>query len=202
MKYLVGVDEAGRGPLAGPVAVGVAVVPMGFDWSLLPGVGDSKQVKPKDRETIYQLAFDLQKQGFLNFAVVQSSAHIIDTKGIVPAIRQAMAKGFHKLELLPAECEVRLDGSLKAPEEFLNQTTIIKGDASEPIIGLASILAKVTRDRYMSQQARKTEFNPYLFDVHKGYGTKKHIEQIKKYGLSSIHRQSFCRNIQTKISLV
>lgn len=197
MKYLVGVDEAGRGPLAGPVAVGVAVVPLGFDWNLLPGVGDSKQVKPKDREVLFQLAFDLQKRGVLNFAVIQSSAHIIDTKGIVPAIRQAMAKGFQKLELLPAECEVRLDGSLKAPEEFLNQRTIIKGDATEPIIGLASILAKVTRDRHMTRLANDSEFVAYEFAVHKGYGTKKHIEQIKKHGLSSIHRRTFCGNIHS-----
>lgn len=202
MKWLVGVDEAGRGPLAGPVAVGVAVVPFEFDWNLLPGVGDSKAIKPKVREDLFQLVIDLKKQGRLDFAVTQSSASRIDKDGIVPAIKLAMAQCFRKLDLQPEACQVLLDGSLQAPEKFTLQRTIINGDATEPVIGLASILAKVTRDRYMERMGLKAELAPYRLEVHKGYGTKLHRELIQKHGLSVIHRRSFCRNIQVVETLV
>lgn len=202
MKWLVGVDEAGRGPLAGPVMVGVAVIPLQFDWKLIPGVGDSKQVKPKDREAVFSLASDLRKLGVIDFAVAQSSAAHIDRHGIVPAIRQAMASCFKRLELVPEECEILLDGSLIAPAHFLTQKTIIKGDSLEPVIGLASIMAKVTRDRHMERVGKRPEFGPYRLEVHKGYGTKLHRELIQHHGLSAIHRQSFCRNILTRKNVV
>src|SRR5690606_35077025 len=102
----------------------------------------------------------------------------------------------------PEECEVLLDGSLKAPANFLNQKTIIKGDSLEPVIGLASILAKVTRDRHMERIGKRSELAPYCLNVHKGYGTKLHREMIKLHGLSAIHRQSFCRNIHPLKTLV
>lgn len=198
MKWLVGIDEAGRGPLAGPVAVGVAAVPMDFDWSLLPGVGDSKTVKPKDREAVFGLASALRQQGSLSFAVAHSTAATIDTAGIVPAIRQAMAAGLAELGLAPEACVVLLDGALRAPSEFRDQRTIIKGDATEPIIGLASILAKVTRDRYMARMGARPSFAAYRFDLHKGYGTRLHRQLIEAHGLSPLHRRSFCRNIELK----
>jgi ribonuclease HII len=199
MKWLIGIDEAGRGPLAGPVAVGVAVIPADFDWTLLPGVGDSKKVKPQNRETIFRQASALRRAKTLNFAVVQSTADMIDRIGIVGAVESAMGKALQKLKLDPSECEVRLDGSLRAPGIFLNQRTIIRGDDSEPVIGLASIVAKVTRDRHMTRISAKPRFAPYDFALHKGYGTKKHCELIKIHGLSDIHRASFCRAFRNQV---
>lgn len=196
MKYIVGIDEAGRGPLAGPVTVGIVSLPITFDWTLLPGVGDSKKIKPEKREEIFRTATRLRRDGKINFQVISSSHHIIDEKGIVFAIKRAIKQGLKKLKLDPTSCQVLLDGSLYAPPEFINQQTIIKGDAALPTIGLASILAKVTRDRYMTKIANKIELTPYDFDTHKGYGTKSHLALIEKYGLSDIHRKSFCRNIQ------
>jgi len=96
-KWVIGIDEAGRGPLAGPVAVGVALVPADFDWDLIPGVGDSKQVTKKNREAIFLRVKELQKAGLLDFAVVMVSAKIIDAKGIVPAVTIAMEKALTEL---------------------------------------------------------------------------------------------------------
>ncbi len=191
LKYIVGVDEAGRGPLAGPVAVGVALVPFDFDWGLIPGVGDSKKVSEKNREAIFLRAKELQKQGFLKYYVALISESVIDDKGITKAVAQGIAQCFSKLKCNPEETEVRLDGLLKAPEEFLIQETIIKGDQKEKVIGLASILAKVTRDAFMVRIAR--EYPQYGFDVHKGYGTLKHRNAILEHGLTEIHRKSFCK---------
>ncbi len=194
-KYLIGIDEAGRGPLAGPVTVGVVSLPINFDWNLLPGVGDSKKISPEKREILFKQASRLRREGVLDFQVASSSHLIIDNKGIVYAIERAMKHGLDKLQLEPGICQVLLDGALRAPHKFINQQTIIKGDATEPAIGLASILAKVTRDRYMAKIAQNHQFLPYDFATHKGYGTKKHCVSIRQYGLSDIHRKSFCRNL-------
>ena len=194
MKWLIGIDEAGRGPLAGPVAVGVVAVSTDFDWSLIPGDGDSKKLSEKKREVVFETAKQLKKAGLLNFAVCQSTATYIDQEGIVPAIKYGMKDALEKLALNPEDCVVRLDGALRAPSNYQNQTTIIGGDGLEPVIGLASILAKVTRDRYMTKVATLPEYAPYELATHKGYGTKLHLELIKKHGLSLIHRKSFCRN--------
>lgn len=191
----IGVDEAGRGPLAGPVAVGVVKVPVDFDWGLIPGVGDSKKVSPKNREAIFGRALQLKKEGKLDFAVVQISASYIDTRGIVPAIRLAMKKGLTKVKADPKSCHLKLDGSLKAPVEF-SQETIIKGDAKELVIGLASIVAKVTRDRYMCLLASKKQYSKYQFATHKGYGTREHRRLISLYGTSDEHRVSYCQNVE------
>lgn len=190
-KYLIGVDEAGRGPLAGPVAVGVVLVPQNFDWKLISGVGDSKQVSEKNREAIFLRAKELKKAGKLNYVVSLVSASVIDKVGITKAVRLGIERGLNKLAVTPKEVSVKLDGSLYAPVEYLNQETIIKGDAKEKLIGLASIMAKVTRDRLMVKMAKK--YPVYRFEIHKGYGTKKHLDAIEKHGLSSIHRQSFCK---------
>ena len=196
-EYVVGVDEAGRGPLAGPVSVGVAVVPAGFAWDQIPGVNDSKKLTEKKREEIFEIAKKLQKEGKLSYSVSLVSAKKIDIKGIVPCITLGMYTSLRKV-IVDGRYEsydVKLDGGLKAPEYFIHQETITKGDAKEKIIGLASIMAKVTRDRYMVKIASKEEFLAYTFAQHKGYGTKKHREAILKKGLSKEHRQSFCRNI-------
>jgi ribonuclease HII len=189
IKYIVGVDEAGRGPLAGPVSIGVAVVPHDFDWDLIPGVGDSKKVSEKNREAIFLLTKRLKKANLLDYVVILVSAKIIDTKGISFAIQSGIAKAFAKLDLNPKHVSIKLDGLLKAPEAFVHQETIVKGDAKEKVIGLASIMAKVTRDMYMTRLAKK--YPEYDFAIHKGYGTEKHRKKIKQYGISKEHRKSF-----------
>jgi len=190
-RFLIGIDEAGRGPLAGPVSVGAVLLPIDFDYTLVAGAKDSKQMTPKAREEMYTLMEELMNKGLMRFAVGVSSARQIDTHGIVPSIKAALKASLLKLEADPALCKVLLDGGLKAPKEYLFQETIIKGDAKEPCISLASIVAKVHRDRLMIGIA--PEYPNYHFEVHKGYGTKKHIQAIAEFGLSAIHRKSFCR---------
>jgi ribonuclease HII len=194
--WLIGIDEAGRGPLAGPVAVGVVKVPTDFDWSLIEGVGDSKKVSEKNREAIFRRASKLKKEGKLDFKVIQKSAQQIDARGIAVVIREAIAEGLDELVSAPEDCFVKLDGALRAPSSF-SQETIIKGDQKELVIGLASILAKVTRDEYMLKKA--TTYPLYGFEHHKGYGTKIHREAIQAHGLSDIHRASYCQNILFKV---
>ncbi len=221
--YEIGVDEAGRGPLAGPVAVGLVLIAADFDWSLLPGVGDSKKVSEKNRERIYKEALRLTKAGKLWCTVEMASAKAIDKQGIAVVIRECIDKGLKELSTrrdleLPKtlkkprgshepssrprlvldwrEVLVKLDGSLRAPEYCVQQETIIKGDAQEKVIGLASILAKVTRDAYMCRLANKPTFAPYQFPKHKGYGTALHRRLIAQNGLSPEHRASYCKNIK------
>ncbi|MBX2866997.1 ribonuclease HII [Candidatus Kaiserbacteria bacterium] len=193
MKHIVGVDEAGRGPLAGPVSVGVACVFHDFDWSLLPGVTDSKKLSEKRREEIFIRAKKLKRDGVLDYRVAMVHANSIDTRGINPCIRSAIQRAFRGLNLDPKETDVRLDGLLYAPKAFEMQQTIIKGDAKEKVIGLASILAKVTRDRYMVRISK--QYAEYDFHIHKGYGTKKHREAILENGVSDVHRRSYCRGL-------
>ena len=192
MKWIVGVDEAGRGPLAGPVAVGMVVVPADFDWDLILGVGDSKKVSESNREVVYKQAQYLRHQRKLNFAVSQVGAPVIDEKGIVFAINLAIARCIKRLDIHPNTHQFKLDGSLYAPVQF-QQETIIKGDAKEKSIGLASIVAKVTRDAYMQRIDRK--YSQYGFATHKGYGTLAHRQAISQCGKSPIHRVSYCKNI-------
>ncbi len=193
VKYLIGIDEVGRGPLAGPVAVGAVAVQENFDWSLLEDVRDSKKLSEKVREKIFVRASELAKLSELRFAVATSSAAYIDAHGIVPAIKRALAEALSRLAIEPEDCRVLLDGSLAAPPEYIHQKTIIRGDDTEPIISLASVIAKVTRDSIMRRLAAKQPL--YDLDVHKGYGTVVHRAAIKKYGLSSIHRRSFCKTL-------
>lgn len=202
LKWLVGIDEAGRGPLAGPVSVGLVLVQANFDWNLIPGVGDSKQLSESKREVIFKQAQVLLKEGKLSHVVIMVDAKKIDTEGISACMKKAIATGLKKListrlnlVLNPVEVMVKLDGSLCAPDEYVHQETIIKGDAKEKVIGLASIMAKVRRDRYMIKIAKEAEFAIYEFQRHKGYGTKAHREAIAKNGLSTLHRVSYCRNI-------
>ncbi len=202
-KHIIGIDEAGRGPLAGPVAVGVVCVSEDFDWSLIPGVNDSKKLTEKKREEIFKIAKKFEKEGTLHFAVAMVSAKIIDQIGIVPAVRLAMKRALKSIEKrnttvnrgISNNTQVKLDGGLEAPDIYKNQETIIKGDSKEKVIGLASIMAKVTRDRHMQRIAQKEAFAVYDFATHKGYGTKKHREAITQHGLSSEHRNSFCSKL-------
>jgi ribonuclease HII len=198
MQYLVGIDEAGRGPIAGPVSVAIFYVEKKLQRKLLQffpdrKVKDSKKLSERNREIIFKKITEAKESGDAYFQVVLTSARIIDTKGISFAIKNSIEKMLEKSGLEPKKTEIRLDGSLKAPIQYKNQKTIIKGDEKEAVIALASIVAKVTRDKYMKKISRK--FLNYNFEIHKGYGTKKHYESIAKFGLSTIHRKSFLTKI-------
>ena len=147
------------------------------------------------RGLLIRRATQLKKQGILNFSVTQVSAATIDTIGITQAVQQGINSCLKKLNQKPNTTTVLLDGLLKAPPEYTHQETIIKGDAKEKVIGLASICAKVTRDRTLVRVAR--EYPNYHFDVHKGYGTKAHIKAITTYGLCPLHRRSFTRRFRS-----
>ncbi len=193
MRYLIGIDEAGRGPLAGPVSVGAVMIPIHFDWGLLEGVRDSKKLSEKVREEIFEHTRELEQSSLLRFSVSTSSAAYIDRYGIVPAIKRALAEALSRFEIEPNDCRVLLDGSLKAPEEYIYQETIIRGDDTEPAISLASVMAKVMRDRLMRKLSPK--YPAYDFHVHKGYGTASHLSAIARCGLSEIHRATFCSRL-------
>ncbi len=199
MKYFVGIDEAGRGPLAGPLAVGAVIFSKNskkfFTKELREIEGkDSKKLTLEQREFWFKKIKIWQKEGMLKYAVTLISADVIDKAGMSFAIKVAIKKCLTKIKADSHSCLVLLDGSLKAPVEYKNQKTIIKGDEKEQIISLASIAAKVTRDKKMMIYAKL--FPQYSFDVHKGYGTKLHRDLIKKHGPATIHRKSFLKNIQ------
>jgi ribonuclease HII len=189
MRFLLGVDEAGRGPLAGPVSVGVVAVPEGFDVALeFPGVNDSKKLSEKKREELYAMLEARVALGDARFRVEFESAETIDREGIAVAVRRALARGVNALAPDAALVKIQLDGALRAPAEYA-QETIIHGDALVPLISLASIAAKVERDHLMVELAK--EYPEYNFETHKGYGTKAHYEMLLKYGPCDIHRRSF-----------
>lgn len=191
----MGIDEAGRGPLAGPVAVGVVMVPARFDFALFDGVRDSKQMSELGREIMFERLRMLGEQAGVRYSVQFSSPLYIDTHGIVPAVRRAIARGLRALEVEPEEAQILLDGALRAPARFVRQTTIVRGDQTEPIISMASVAAKVRRDRLMRRLALR--YPEYGFDIHKGYGTKKHYKALAEHGLCDIHRKSFC-NVEVR----
>lgn len=188
-KYTIGIDEVGRGPIAGPVAVGSFVFLDLRAKKIFAGVKESKQLSEKKREEWFDLVKKQKKFGLVDYAVNFQSHKVIDSKGIVFAINKALANVLNKLKLKPNSCKVLLDGGLKAPTEYKDQKTIIKGDEKEMVIALASICAKVSRDSYMKKISEK--YNKYDFHIHKGYGTKNHYIAIKKHGLSDIHRKTF-----------
>lgn len=189
MRFLLGIDEAGRGPLAGPVSVGAVAVAEGFDVAKeFPGVADSKKLSEKKREALYELLAARAAEGSVRFAVEFESAATIDTEGIATAVRRALDRAVARLAPDAALAHIRLDGSLKAPPEY-SQETIIGGDASVPLISLASIAAKVERDRLMRKLAE--DFPQYGFEIHKGYGTRAHYDALGEFGLCAIHRRSF-----------
>ncbi|MBM3261497.1 ribonuclease HII [Candidatus Kaiserbacteria bacterium] len=209
--YIIGIDEAGRGPLAGPVSVGAVRIAADFDAELVAGAKDSKKMTPLARQRLYTQMCSLRASGALDFAVAFSDAVMIDREGIVPAVRSALesaleevvggcdghhctaCNGAHRIHISPDVCDVRLDGGLKAPDHFKQQTTIIRGDQTELAISLASIAAKVERDLLMREIAE--QFPAYGLEIHKGYGTALHRRLIREHGLSPIHRASFCTHI-------
>jgi len=204
-KYIVGIDEVGRGPLAGPVTVGVVMCEEKIYKNLkrnknLPPVGkDSKKLKEKDREKFAKVLEELKKQKKISFSINHIPNTIIDTRGLSYAIKKAIHLGMKDLKIKPKTSLILLDGGLKAPIEY-TQKTIIKGDEKERVIAWASILAKVSRDKLMVRMAKK--YPKYGLEVHKGYGTAKHRLAIQKYGVSRVHRLSFCKSIDFSEPLV
>lgn len=188
--HVVGLDEVGRGPLAGPVTVCAVLKPKRFLWK---NFKDSKKLTPKKREEFF-----LKFKNFQH-AVASVGPAIIDKIGMFAATRLAVGRCLEKLKIKNKKSKTQiqdykilLDGSLYAPRTYQNQQTIIKGDEKIPLIAAASIIAKVQRDRHMVRMHKK--FPEYGFAIHKGYGTKLHQEAIRRHGLCKIHRRSFCKN--------
>jgi ribonuclease HII len=189
MRLMLGVDEAGRGPLAGPVAVGVVSVPERFSITKeFPGLVDSKQLTALGREKVFEKLKQRMLQGDISYCVRYTSARQIDERGLTRAVFSAVARGVRTLAPEPEGVSIYLDGLLKAPSGY-KQQTIIGGDEVVPIIALASIAAKVMRDRLMTRFAK--QFPEYGFEKHKGYGTGAHYTMLKKHGPCEIHRHSF-----------
>ena len=189
---MLGIDEAGRGPIAGPVAVGVVALDLALisePDEYFSGVRDSKKLTERGREKWFKKLEEERENKKLFFAVTLVSERVIDKQGINTAIRRGIAEGLEKLTLTPSSCLVLLDGGLSAPDEYRNQKTIIRGDQSEVVISLASIAAKVIRDRWMLNLARK--YPDYGLDKHKGYGTAAHYAALAQHGPSPVHRLSF-----------
>jgi ribonuclease HII len=183
-RYRIGIDEAGRGPLAGPVYVGIVKVPADYNFGNFVGLTDSKQMSESDRVEMFTNLQSGTEE--LTFDYRYSYAETVDTVGINKVIQQAINRGLKKFNA--QNTRVFLDGGLKAPERFA-QKTITKGDKKEPVISLASVVAKVARDNHMRRLDEN--YANFSFDKHKGYGTKKHKGNIKKHGKTDIHRKSF-----------
>jgi ribonuclease HII len=193
MSLILGVDEAGRGPLAGPVSVGVVAFEEGFDvLAAFPGLNDSKKLSEKKREEIFGMLEERVAAGDALFVVRLSSAASIDQNGIVPSIRTALDAGVRELLPNPVKGKVFLDGALRAPSDY-HQETIIGGDSLVHAIMLASVAAKVVRDRFIVREIA-TRFPAYGFEQHKGYGTKAHYAAITEHGLCDEHRRSFLKS--------
>ena len=160
-KFLIGIDEAGRGPLAGPVAVGVFAIRSKTVLKMFKGARDSKKLTPEERDSFFFKIKLAKKDGHIHYAVSYSSAGHIDRKGIVPAIKSALNRSLKKLEklgIVPHRARVLLDGSLKAPLRYLNQKTIIGGDDIEPVISVASICA----NRWRRSNIRLNLLNAFI----------------------------------------
>ena len=180
-KIVCGIDEAGRGPLAGPVCAAAVILPEGC---IIEGVNDSKKLTEKKRERL----FDVIKETALAYSIATADEKEIDEINILQATYLAMKRAFDGLSIKP---EMALVDGNRDPGLGVPTRTIIKGDANSMSIAAASILAKVTRDRFMLEMDEK--YPEYQFAKHKGYGTKLHYEMLDKYGASEIHRMSFLR---------
>lgn len=182
-KIICGVDEAGRGPLAGPVFAAAVILPHNH---IIDGVNDSKKLSEKKRDALFDKILD----ECLCYSIGNASEDEIDEINILQATFLAMRRAVDTLKFAP-DCAL-IDGN-RSPRLDIETRTIIKGDSKSESIAAASILAKVSRDRYMLEMAEK--YPEYLFEQHKGYGTKLHYEKIEEYGISPIHRKSFLKKI-------
>ncbi len=215
MKVTIGIDEVGRGPIAGPVCVAafqfkIKNYRLKIKKTELP-LRDSKKLTRIQREKWYTHLSLWKKEGIVDFYISYIHADRIDKIGIAPAIKMALSRSLYKLTnsslnsfsneaneaktslLQPVTHNLLLDGGLYAPKEFKNQKTIIKGDEKKLHIMFASIVAKVCRDRLMSRHAKK--FPGFSFDRHVGYGTKGHYLEIQNNGLTPLHRRSFLKKM-------
>lgn len=185
IKYIAGLDEAGRGALAGPVAVGAVILPNDKTLlsSTLGGARDSKQMTPRQRE---RLAISI-KEVALNWSVGFATANEIDLQGIVRATRLAAIRALHQFSLTPQY--LLTDFRLELPQLDISQTSLVKGDARCLSIACASILAKTERDALMRELGLR--YPRYGLGKHKGYGTQAHRSAVKRWGHTSIHRKSF-----------
>ena len=195
VRYVIGIDEVGRGPLAGPICVGAVLVPQKLSWKDFRGLKDSKKLSAKQRE---EWAARVACDPRLKSATAMVSAAVIDEKGIVYAAKTAVARALNILnEFVRREslgdAAILLDAGLRAPAKFTNQISLVRGDETEVPIALASIMAKVARDRLMVRLAKR--YPKYGFESHKGYGTAFHRRVIRKSGLCEIHRRSFCTRL-------
>lgn len=191
VTYIGGVDEVGRGPLAGPVTAACVVLPADFD---VLGVDDSKKLSEKKREEL----FDRIMEKALACGIGMCDNEVIDEINILEATKKAMAEAVAETDrqlkkMGLAGVEHLLIDAVALKDVDIPQTSIIKGDANSLSIAAASIIAKVTRDRLMAEYHKQYPF--YGFDSNKGYGTKAHYEGIDKYGITPIHRKSFLKNI-------
>ena len=181
-----GIDEAGRGPLAGPVCAAAVILPPDCD---IPGLNDSKKLSEKKREAL----FPVIQEKALAFGIGWATAEEIDRVNILQATFLAMARA---VEALPTPADYALVDGNRMPPLAIPGEAIVKGDATSASIAAASILAKVSRDRLLR---RLDEEHPeYGFAKHKGYGTKAHYEAIRKYGLLPEHRRGFLKNLEAK----
>ena len=178
-KYIAGVDEAGRGPLAGPVFAAAVIFEKGV---VIDEINDSKKLSEKKREEL----FDVIKEKALCYAIVSADEKEIDTINILAATLKCFNRAVSALDVTP---DIALIDGNRVGDMPVECQTIVKGDANSMSIAAASILAKVARDRYITEMGEK--YPEYNFQKHKGYGTKEHLEAIAKYGPSPIHRLTF-----------
>lgn len=181
-ELICGVDEAGRGPLAGPVCAAAVILPTDLE---IEGLNDSKKLTEKKRDALYDIIIEKA----LAYGIAMVSEKVIDEINILQATFLAMKGAVEAMELTPDY--VLIDGNREPDLGQLPVKTIVKGDSRSANIAAASILAKVTRDRYMMEMDR--EYPQYGFAVHKGYGTKKHYEALTEHGHCPIHRLSFLK---------
>lgn len=179
-KYICGVDEAGRGPLCGPVVAAAVILKKG---DIIEGVNDSKKLSEKKREKLYE---DIMAQA-ISVGIGISDVDVIEEINILNATKKAMCEAISNLEIKP---EYALIDGNQGIDIDIAYDTVVKGDSKSESIAAASIIAKVTRDRLLREYDKK--YPEYGFAKHKGYGTKAHIEAIQKYGLLPVHRPSFC----------
>ena len=183
VNILCGVDEAGRGPLAGPVCAAAVVLPRGLE---IPGLNDSKKLSEKRREALYDVIISSAMAYGIAFADVEE----IERLNILHATFLAMNRAIAQLSVRPELALI--DGNRNSDIEVPSRC-IVKGDSRCADIAAASILAKVTRDRYMIKMAE--QYPQYGFEQHKGYGTKQHYAALREYGATPIHRMSFLRKM-------
>ncbi len=184
VRYIAGVDEVGRGPLAGPVVCAAVIMPL-EESEIIQGVDDSKKIAEKKREKLSELI----KQKALAYCIFEVSEEEIDKINILEATKKGMREALLGLNIKPDF--VLTDGNMTLDIPFPQQY-IIKGDALSYTIGCASIIAKVYRDNLMVEHAKT--YPMYAFDKNKGYGTAVHINAIKEYGICPIHRKTFTKN--------